>query len=46
MIIASADGKIITFLEGYQEAKPLADHLQRALAVQTPGLDDPRLQEA
>lgn len=36
MIIASADGKIITFLEGYQEAKPLSDHLQRALAVQTP----------
>jgi tetratricopeptide (TPR) repeat protein len=36
MIIASADGKIITFLEGYQEAKPLADQLQRALAVQTP----------
>jgi len=36
MIIASADGKIITFLEGYQEAKPLADQLQRALAIQTP----------
>ena len=36
MIIASADGKIITFIEGYQDAKPLADHLQRALAVQTP----------
>jgi tetratricopeptide (TPR) repeat protein len=36
MIIASADGKIIAFLEGYQEAKPLFEHLQRALAVQTP----------
>lgn len=36
MIIASHDGKIIAFLEGYQDAKPLLDHLQRALAVQTP----------
>jgi tetratricopeptide (TPR) repeat protein len=36
MIIAAADGKIIAFLEGYQDARPLADHLQRALAVQTP----------
>jgi tetratricopeptide (TPR) repeat protein len=36
MIIAGADGKIIAFLEGYQEARALTDHLQRALAVQTP----------
>jgi len=36
MIIASTDGKIIAFLEGYQDAKPLADQLQRALALQTP----------
>jgi tetratricopeptide (TPR) repeat protein len=36
MIIAAVDGKILAFLEGYQEARPLHDHLQRALAVQTP----------
>jgi tetratricopeptide (TPR) repeat protein len=36
MIIAAADGKIIAFLEGYQESGPLLDHLQRSLAVQTP----------
>jgi tetratricopeptide (TPR) repeat protein len=36
MIIAAADGKIIAFLEGYQDARPLRDHLQRSLAVQTP----------
>ena len=36
MIIASPDGKILAFLEGYQDARPLHDHLQRALAVQTP----------
>ena len=36
MIIAAADGKILAFLEGYQDAAPLTDHLQRALAVQTP----------
>jgi tetratricopeptide (TPR) repeat protein len=36
MIIAAADGKILAFLEGYQDAGPLHDHLQRALAVQTP----------
>src|SRR5215213_668949 len=36
MIIAAADGKILAFLEGYQDARPLHDHLQRALAVQTP----------
>src|SRR5262245_50249410 len=36
MIIAAADGKILAFLEGYQEARPLYDHLQRSLAVQTP----------
>lgn len=36
MIIAATDGKIVAFLEGYHEAKPLTDHLQRALAVQTP----------
>jgi tetratricopeptide (TPR) repeat protein len=36
MIIAAADGKILAFLEGYQDSRPLHDHLQRALAVQTP----------
>ncbi len=36
MVIASTDGKIVSFLEGYREADVLADHLQRALAVQTP----------
>jgi TolA-binding protein len=36
MIIAATDGKIIAFVEGYLDAKPLADHLQRSLAVQTP----------
>jgi tetratricopeptide (TPR) repeat protein len=36
MIIAAADGKILAFLEGYQDARPLHDHLQRALAMQTP----------
>ena len=36
MIVASPDGKIIGFLEGFMEAKPLAEHLNRALAVQTP----------
>jgi tetratricopeptide (TPR) repeat protein len=36
MIIAAPDGKILAFLEGYQDARPLHDHLQRALAVQTP----------
>jgi tetratricopeptide (TPR) repeat protein len=36
MIIAAADGKILAFLEGYQDPRPLHDHLQRALAVQTP----------
>lgn len=36
MIIAASDGKILAFLEGYQDARPLHDHLQRALAVQTP----------
>jgi tetratricopeptide (TPR) repeat protein len=36
MIIASPDGKILAFIEGYQDARPLHDHLQRALAVQTP----------
>src|SRR6476659_7423802 len=35
MIIAAADGKIIAFVEGYVEARALAEHLQRALAVQT-----------
>ena len=29
MIIAAADGKILAFLEGYQDARPLHDHLQR-----------------
>ena len=36
MIIAATDGKILAFVEGYQDAKPLTDHLQRSLAVQTP----------
>jgi tetratricopeptide (TPR) repeat protein len=36
MVIAATDGKIVAFLEGFQEAKALTDHLQRALAVQTP----------
>jgi tetratricopeptide (TPR) repeat protein len=36
MIIAANDGRILTFLEGYQEAKALTDHMQRALAAQTP----------
>lgn len=36
MIIAAADGKIIAFVEGYLDARPLAEHLQRSLAVQTP----------
>jgi tetratricopeptide (TPR) repeat protein len=36
MIIAATDGKILAFLEGYMESKPLVDHLQRSLAVQTP----------
>jgi len=36
MIIAATDGKILAFLEGYMDAKPLAEHLQRSLAVQTP----------
>jgi tetratricopeptide (TPR) repeat protein len=36
MIIAAADGKIIAFVEGYVDAKPLLEHLQRSLAVQTP----------
>jgi tetratricopeptide (TPR) repeat protein len=36
MIIAATDGKILAFVEGFQDAKPLADHLQRSLAVQTP----------
>jgi tetratricopeptide (TPR) repeat protein len=36
MIIASADGKIVAFVEGYVEARALVEHLQRALAVQTP----------
>ena len=29
MIIAATDGKIISFIEGYQETKALTDHLQR-----------------
>lgn len=36
MIIASTDGKIIGFIEGFQEAKPLEDNLKRTLAIQTP----------
>jgi tetratricopeptide (TPR) repeat protein len=36
MIIAAADGKIIAFVEGYVDAKPLVEHLHRSLAVQTP----------
>lgn len=36
MIVAAPDGKILAFIEGYQDARPLNDHLQRALAVQTP----------
>jgi thioredoxin-related protein len=36
MIVAAPDGKIIAFLEGYHDAKPLIDHLQRSLALNTP----------
>jgi tetratricopeptide (TPR) repeat protein len=36
MIIASTDGKILAFLEGYREAAALTDHMQRALAAETP----------
>lgn len=36
MIVAGADGKIIGFLEGYLDAKPLEENLKRTLAVQTP----------
>lgn len=36
MIVAGTDGKIIGFLEGYMEAKPLHENLKRTLAVQTP----------
>jgi len=36
MIIATTDGKIFAFLEGYREAPALTDQLQRALAVETP----------
>ncbi len=36
MIIATTDGKIFAFLEGYREAPALTDQLQRALAIETP----------
>jgi tetratricopeptide (TPR) repeat protein len=36
MIVAAPDGKIIAFLEGYHDAKPLTEHLQRSLALGTP----------
>jgi thioredoxin-related protein len=36
MIIASGDGKIIGYLEGFHDAKQLAEHMQRALALHTP----------
>ena len=36
MIVAAPDGKIIAFLEGYHDAKPLTEHLQRSLALNTP----------
>ena len=36
MIIAGADGKILGFLEGFTEAKPLEENLKRTLAIQTP----------
>ena len=36
MIIAGTDGKILGFLEGFTEAKPLEENLKRTLAIQTP----------
>ncbi|WP_020468379.1 thioredoxin family protein [Zavarzinella formosa] len=36
MIIAATDGKIVGFLEGFLEAKPLEENLKRSLAIQTP----------
>jgi thioredoxin-related protein len=36
LVVAGTDGKVITFLEGYQEPRMLADQLQRALTVQAP----------
>jgi thiol-disulfide isomerase/thioredoxin len=36
MILASHDGKILGWIEGFMEVARLADHLQRATAVQTP----------
>lgn len=36
MIVAAPDGKILAFLEGFHESKPLAELLTRALAVQAP----------
>ena len=36
MIVAGVDGKIIGFLEGFHDIKPLEENLKRTLAVQTP----------
>jgi thioredoxin-related protein len=36
MIVAATDGKIIGFLEGYLDAKPLADNMGRCLALVQP----------
>jgi thioredoxin-related protein len=35
MVLASADGKIHAFIEGYLEAERLEDHLKRAITVAT-----------
>jgi thioredoxin-related protein/predicted negative regulator of RcsB-dependent stress response len=36
LVMAATDGKIVGFIEGYFDVKPLTEHLQRVLAVQTP----------
>lgn len=36
LVIASADGKILSLIEGYMEAERLKGHLQRALTTATP----------
>ena len=36
MILAATDGKIVGWIEGYMETTRLAEHLQRASAIETP----------
>jgi thioredoxin-related protein len=36
LVVAATDGKVITFLEGYQEPRTLAVHLQQALTAPKP----------